>query len=117
MNYNPFAIHIGTAMVNNKYNLDNVSMLDLRVKGGGISAASDLRNVLEENSNVLSFSDIHSGKGYLYPNGGYVIVKIPKEVKDNFGSVDQVYAIVRANLTAGVAFDIQDMDGNDWRTI
>jgi hypothetical protein len=117
MNYNPFAIHIGTAMVNNKYNLDNVDMLDLRVKGGGISASSDLRNVLEENSNVLSFSDIHSGKGYLYPNGGYVIVKIPKEVKDNFGSIDQVYAIVRANLTAGVAFDIQDMDGNDWRTI
>jgi hypothetical protein len=24
---------------------------------------------------------------------------------------------VRSNLTAGIAFDIQDMDGNDWRTI
>jgi hypothetical protein len=115
--YNPFAIHIGTAMVNGKYNMDNVDLLDLRVKGGGISANSNLQSVIEDNSNVLSFSDIHSGKGYLYANGGYVIVKIPKEVKDNFTSKDQVYAIVKANLTAGVAFDIQDMDGNDWRTI
>jgi hypothetical protein len=115
--YNPFAIHIGTAMVNGKYNMENVSLLDLRVKGGGISANSNMQSVIEGNSNVLSFSDIHSGKGYLYANGGYVIVKIPKEVKANFASVDQVYAIVRANLTAGVAFDIQDMDGNDWRTI
>ena len=115
--YNPFAIHIGTAMVSGKYNMENVDLLDLRVKGGGISASSNMQSVIEGNSNVLSFSDIHSGKGYLYANGGYVIVKIPKEVKDNFASKDQVYAIVRANLTAGVAFDIQDMDGNDWRTI
>jgi hypothetical protein len=115
--YNPFAIHLGTAMVNSKYNMDNVNLLDLRVKGGGISANANLQSVIEDNSNVLSFSDIHSGKGYLYANGGYVIVKIPKEVKANFASIDQVYAIVRANLTAGVAFDIQDMDGNDWRTI
>jgi hypothetical protein len=97
--------------------MDNVNLLDLRVKGGGISANSNMQSVIEDNSNVLSFSDIHSGKGHLYANGGYVIVKIPKEVKDNFTSKDQVYAIVRANLTAGVAFDIQDMDGNDWRTI
>ena len=115
--YNPFAIHLGTAMVNSKYNMDNLNLLDLRVKGGGISANCDLQSVVEGNSNVLSFSDIYSGKGYLYANGGYVIVKIPKEVKANFASIDQVYAIVRANLTAGVAFDIQDMDGNDWRTI
>jgi hypothetical protein len=117
LNYDPFAIHIGTAIVNDKYNMDNVNLLDLRVKGGGISANSNMQSVIEDNSNVLSFSDIHSGKGHLYANGGYVIVKIPKEVKDNFTSKDQVYAIVRANLTAGVAFDIQDMDGNDWRTI
>ena len=115
--YNPFALHIGTAMINGKYNMDSIELLDLRVKGGGISANSNLQSVVEDNANVLSFSDIHSGKGYLYANGGYVIVKIPKEVKDNFASKDQVYAIVRANLTAGVAFDIQDMDGNDWKTI
>jgi peptidoglycan hydrolase-like protein with peptidoglycan-binding domain len=115
--YNPFAIHLGTAMINGRYSMDNVNLLDLRVKGGGISANCDLQSAIEGNSNVLSFSDIYSGKGYLYANGGYVIVKIPKEVKANFASIDQVYAIVRANLTAGVAFDIQDMDGNDWRTI
>jgi hypothetical protein len=35
----------------------------------------------------------------------------------NFNSRDEIYSIVRNNLTAGVSFDIQDLDGNDWRSI
>ena len=113
--YNPFAIYIGTASVNNFFNLKNTKIVDLRVKGGGISPSATLNKEVEKNMNVLSFNDIKSGKGRVYPNGGYVVVQIPKEVKDNFRSIDDIYAIVRSNLTAGVAFDIHDMDGNDWR--
>jgi hypothetical protein len=54
---------------------------------------------------------------FLHPNGGYVIIQIPQEVMSNFNSRDEVYNIVRNNLTAGVSFDIQDVDGNDWRSI
>jgi hypothetical protein len=71
----------------------------------------------ENNRNILSFNDVKSGKGMLYPNGGYVIIQIPKEVIDNFRNINDIYDIVRSNLTAGVSFDIQDMDGNDWRTL
>jgi len=117
VNYNPFAIHIGTSVVNNSFDLENMSFLDLRVKGGGISAGTPMQNLVDEKPNILSFADVISGKGYLYPNGGYVIIKIPKEVNDNFTSKEYIYNIVRSNLTAGVAFEIQDMDGNDWRTI
>ncbi len=115
--YNPLAIYLGSAVVNNSYDRDRVSLIDLRLKGGGIKPFENKTKTIEEKPNILSFNDIYSGKGYLYPNGGYVIVKIPKEVKDNFNSIEEIYSIVRSNLTAGVAFDIQDMDGNDWRTI
>jgi hypothetical protein len=54
---------------------------------------------------------------FLHPNGGYVIIQIPQEVISNFNSRDEIYSIVRNNLTAGVSFDIQDVQGNDWRTI
>jgi hypothetical protein len=115
--YNPLALLVGTVTLVNEYSFDNISFNDLRVKGGGISGLSDAKSLSENNKNVLSFSDIFSGKGYVYPNGGYVIVKIPKEVKEYFTSEEDLYSIIRSNLTAGVSFDVQDMDGNDWRTI
>lgn len=115
--YNPLALHIGTINVINSYSFEDISFLDLRVKGGGISGTENSASLAKANDNILSFADVYSGKGYIYPNGGYVIVRIPKEVKDHFTSEEELYSIVRSNLTAGVSFDIQDMDGNDWRTV
>lgn len=115
--YNPLALHIGTINILDKYKFENIDFIDLRVKGGGLSGLEDVKKIANDNIGVLSFSDIFSGKGYVYPNGGYVIVKIPKEVKEHFTSEEEIYSIVRSNLTAGVSFDIQDLDGNDWRTI
>lgn len=116
-NYNPLAIHIATINVINKYSFENLSFQDLRVKGGGISGKLDATTLAKENSNILSFSDIYSGKGFVYPSGGYVIIRIPKEIKNNFTSEEQIYSIVRNNLTAGVSFDLQDLEGNDWRNV
>lgn len=115
--YNPLALHIGTINVINSYSFEDISFLDLRVKGGGISGTENSASLAKNDSNILSFADVYCGKGYVYPNGGYVIVRIPKEVKDHFTSEEELYSIVRSNLTAGVSFDIQDMDGNDWRTV
>jgi hypothetical protein len=115
--YNPFALHLGTVILNNTYSLENIKVHDLRVKGGGIKSSTTISKESEANKNILSFNDIKSGKGRIYPNGGYVVVQIPKEVMNNFKNINDIYDIVRSNLTAGVAFDIQDMDGNDWRTL
>lgn len=117
INYDPFAIYLGSAVINNTFNIDNVQILDLRVKGGGVSQSAQIEKEIENNTNILSFNDIKAGRGKLYPNGGYVIVRIPEEVKNNFRSIDEIYSIVRSNLTAGVAFDIQDMNGKDWKTL
>lgn len=116
-NYDPLALHLATVSVVSNYSFERIKFNDLRVKGGGLSGLSDPKALAESDKSVLSFADIYSGKGYVYPNGGYVIVKIPKEVKNYFTSQEQIYSIVRSNLTAGVSFDIQDLEGNDWRTI
>lgn len=115
--YNPLALLLGTINIISKNDFDNINFLDLRVRGGGTSGMHDEKTLAKLDQNVASFSDIYTGKGYIYPNGGYVIVKIPKEVKNYFNSEEQLYSIVRSNLTAGVSFDIQDLDGNDWRTL
>lgn len=116
-NYNPLALQIAIIKVNNFYNFDNVKVEDMRVRGGGIKHNVDIIKEYELNKDILSFADVYSGKGFLHANGGYVIVKIPKEVINNFNSKEEVYNIVRNNLTAGVSFDIQDTDGTDWRSI
>ncbi len=115
--YNPLALHLATIKVNNFYNFNNVQVQDMRVRGGGIKHTVDVLKKYEENKEILSYTDLYSGKGFLHANGGYVIVKIPKEVINNFNSKEEVYNIVRNNLTAGVSFDIQDVDGTDWRSI
>jgi len=115
--FNPFALYIGAVLVNNLYNINNVQINDLRVKGGGIAPDVSMREESEADVSILSFNDIQSGRGKIYPNGGYVIVQIPDKVRSNFQNVNDIYDIVRSNLTAGVAFDIQDMNGNDWRTL
>jgi len=117
VSYDPLALHIGTVSTNKKFTFDQINIRDLRLKGGGVKPLENTTKLLDQKPNILNFSDLYSGKGYLYPNGGYVIIKIPKEVKDNFISKEEVYNIVRSNLTAGIAFDIQDMDGNDWNTV
>lgn len=117
LEHNPLALHLGTVTVNKKFDINQINVIDLRLKGGGVKPLDNTTKSFEDKPNILNFADLNSGKGYLYPNGGYVIIKIPKEVKQNFNSIEEVYNIVRSNLTAGVAFDIQDMDGNDWRTL
>jgi len=115
--YNPLALLIGTANIISKNDFNNINFLDLRVRGGGISGTQDEKSLAKTDSNVCSYADVYTGKGYIYPNGGYVIVKIPKEVKSYFESEEQLYSVIRSNLTAGVSFDVQDLEGNDWRTL
>lgn len=115
--YNPLALLLGTVNIISKNDFDNINFLDLRVRGGGISGIQDEKTLAKNDENVFSFADVYTGKGYIYPNGGYVIIKIPKEVKQYFESEEQLYAAIRSNLTAGISFDVQDLEGNDWRTI
>lgn len=114
VNYNPFALLIGVIYVMNTFSDDNFDFTDLRVKGGGISSNFNTNKVLENIDPSISYWDVYPSLGEAYPKGGYVIIKIPKNVKKNFTNPNEVYDIIKQNLTAGVVFELQDMDGNDW---
>jgi hypothetical protein len=113
-NYNPFALLIGIVYSINNFRDEDFSVTDLRVKGGGVSANFDTNTVIRDIEESISYWDVYPPMAEAYPKGGYVIVRIPSSVKKNFTNPDEVYTIVRNNLTAGVVFDIQDMDGKDW---
>lgn len=112
--YDPFALLIGIVYVVNTFSDENFSFQDLRTRGGGVSAAFDTNKVLDDIEQAISYWDVYPALGEAYPKGGYVIVKIPKLVKKNFTNPDEVYTIVRNNITAGVVFELQDMEGKDW---
>ncbi len=112
--YDPFALLIGIVYVVNTFSDENFSFTDLRTRGGGISAGFDTNKVLNDIEESISYWDVYPAMGEAYPKGGYVVVKIPKLVKKNFTNPDEVYTIVRNNITAGVVFELQDMEGKDW---
>jgi len=112
--YDPFALPIATIYVtNNPYSVAPETV-DLRLKGGGITVDKTNYELLEAIPEVLSFWDVYSPSGKAYNKGGYVIIRIPKEVKDYFVDQKEIYNIISNNLTAGIAYELQDMDGNSW---
>jgi peptidoglycan hydrolase-like protein with peptidoglycan-binding domain len=112
--YDPFALPIATIYVtNNPYSVAP-DTVDLRLKGGGIAVDKTNYELMEAIPEVLSFWDVYSPSGKAYNKGGYVIIRIPKEVKDYFVDQKEIYNIISNNLTAGIAYELQDMDGNSW---
>lgn len=113
-NYNPFALLIGIVYVINNFRDEDFTFTDLRVKGGGVSGNFDTNQIISDIEESISYWDVYPPLAEAYPKGGYVIVKVPSHVKRNFTNPDEVYRIVRDNITAGIVFDLQDMDGKDW---
>jgi hypothetical protein len=113
-NYDPFALPLAVVYVVNNPLGQQPSIIDLRTRGGGVARGILQQEMIELDENIDSYWNVYSPSREAYPKGGYAIIQIPEEVRNNFQSVDEIYSIVRGNLTAGVAFELQDMDGNEW---
>lgn len=110
--YDPFALLIGMVIYTKSNN--NLSIYDTRLRGGGVRSKFNLKDVVKTNPSAISYWDMYPSEGLAYPKGGYIIIKLPNEVKNNFQTVQEIYDIVYRNMTAGVSFEIQDMDGNPY---
>lgn len=113
-NYDPFALPIAIVNVSSRPGQTLPTFVDVRTKGGGVSHDTSNYELLKYNEDILSYWDIYSALGEAYTKGGYVIIKIPEEVKNNFIDEKEIYEIISNNLTAGVAYELQDMNGNPW---
>jgi len=114
INYDPFALMIAIIYATNNPNRENPELSDLRLRGGGVKASIQNSEIVENIDEILSYWDTYPAQGDAYSRGGYVIIRIPEEVKDNFINEKEIYSIIQNNLTAGVVFDLQDMSGEDW---
>lgn len=126
VNYDPLAVQIGLVHVLKNIPESGIDLIDLRIKGGGIKStfdrsvnadfygSLDIEKVFKESKEAISFWDVYPPDQQAYPKGGFIIIKLPKTVLNNFLNKEDVYSIIRKNITAGVVFKIQDMDGNDW---
>jgi peptidoglycan hydrolase-like protein with peptidoglycan-binding domain len=113
-NYNPYALLIGIVYTVNNFRDEDFTFTDLRTKGGGVSANFDTNQIISDIKESISYWDVYPPLSEAYPKGGYVIIKVPTSIKRNFTNPDEVYRIVKDNITAGVVFELQDMDGKDW---
>lgn len=112
--YDPFALPIAIIHITNNPYRQEPTLTDIRVRGGGVKVDVSNSELEQKNSNVLSYWDVYPPMGEAYAKGGFVIIRIPKEVKDHFLNEKEIYDIISNNLTAGVVYELQDMDGNSW---
>jgi hypothetical protein len=100
---------------------------DLRIRGGGIKSEKfnssntysniGIYQIIKDVKEAISFWDVYPPMRQSYPKGGFIIIRLPREVINNFEIEEEIYSIIERNLTAGVAYQLQDMDGNDWGVI
>jgi hypothetical protein len=127
--YDPLALQIGLVHVVKNIPESGIDIIDLRVRGGGIKStydksvnvdsygSLDLEKIFKETKEAISFWDVYPPDQQAYPKGGFIIIKLPRAILNNFPNKEDVYSIIRKNITAGVVFKIQDMEGNDWITV
>lgn len=112
--YDPFALPIAIVYATNNPNKKKPSLSDLRLRGGGVKADLENSDLIENLPEIMSYWDAYPAQSASYSRGGYVIIRIPEEVKDNFIDEKEVYNIIKNNLTAGVVFDLQNLSGDNW---
>lgn len=112
--YDPFALPIAVIYVyNNPYN-SAPNLTDIRVRGGGFKNDIPITTYMDKYDSIISSWDVYPPSGKAYPKGGYIIVKIPNSVKNHFVNPDEIRNIISSNLTAGIVYELQDLDGNSW---
>lgn len=114
ISYDPFALCIAIVYVTNNPDRSKPVIADLRLRGGGVKSDVENSDIIVDVPDILSYWDTYPSESESYMKGGYVIIRIPQEVKKNFTSSSEIYNIIRNNLTAGIVFDLQDMEGNSW---
>jgi len=114
--FNPLNLLLATVHVVNSASLDTLELKDLRLKGGGVSHKAKIVDVLKDNPIIRNYWDIFGSNGLAYSNGAFVIIQLPAQLKQHM-SDDSINSIISNALTAGVVYQLQDYDGNDWSKI
>ena len=111
--YDPTAVQLGIIYVTTNFNINDLVLLDTRILGGGGRDEISDAALIASNHDAINYWDVSYGAGMSYQNGCFIIVRLPAGLKESF-SDQEVIDVIRRNLSAGVQFVVQDMEGNDW---
>jgi hypothetical protein len=111
--FNPLNLILSIVHVLHDSSVEALEIKDLRLKGGGVSHKAKIVDVLKNNPVIRNYWDIFGCNGMAYNNGGFVIIQLPVELKQYMG-YESINEIISNALTAGVVYQIQDYNGNEW---
>ncbi len=107
--YDPTAHPLGIIIVLSKVDIEDLTILDTRVRGGGAKHHLPLS---ELDAEADSYWDSPTEKPYSYQRGGFVILQLPKEIIQQYPTEEELRVVIDRNITNGVAYEVQDYDGN-----
>lgn len=112
-NYNPFFLQLGIVYISPTSQIENLKILDTRSRGGGARPEELLSELIKSIEESKYYWDIGNDQGMSYQVGGFVIIRLPSELKTYFKK-SEIIDIIEKNITSGVQFKIEDLDGQDW---
>lgn len=112
-NYDPLAIQIGVVYITTALDIGDLTILDTRRRGGGARDSSSVNEIVHLVKEASTYWDISYGSGSSYQKGGFVIVRLPEELKDYFSEAE-IIEVIERNITAGVRYKIEDLYGRSW---
>lgn len=113
VDYDPTAVLLGIVYISSSFDIDDLIVLDTRQRGGGVSARYSDNEILNIEPESESYWDVQPHSAVTYQKGGYVIIRLPNELRDDF-IADDITAIIERNIAAGIRYHIEDYEGNRW---
>lgn len=111
--YQPLAVLLGVVYLSSAVDIDKIAVLDTRRRGGGIRDNANVQEIVRMVSEAATYWDIGYGASTSYQKSGYVIVRLPAELKGQF-TESEIVDIIERNMTAGVGFKLEDLNGRGW---
>ena len=111
--YNPFAVQLGVIYTSAALDPDDLDILDTRTRGGGIPTNTDVNTVSKAVKDALTYWDVSDGSGTSYQNSGFIIIRLDPALRADFSEAE-IRKVINRNITAGVKYKIEDLQGKDW---
>lgn len=114
--YDPLAIQLGVIYLSTALDIKDLTILDTRRRGGGAKENANVDEIVRLVSEASNYWDISYGSGLSYQKGGFVIIRLPKELQSMF-SESEIIEVIERNITAGVRYKIEDLEGREWAKV
>lgn len=113
-NYDPLIVELAVVYVTNAVDINDISLIDIRKRGGGLIEPLALESTENFNAEFKNYWDINYAYGEPYQAGGFVIIRLPASLKERFPEYSDIEAVIERNIPAGVRYKVEDLQGNDW---